>query len=470
MLSRLLKAILPVCALLLSACGPQAAAVPVPTPSALPAPSPTSQPTPPPTPSPAPPSAPAALSGPPQVADALWTANPADGSLLLIDPADNSLAVVIPTGRSPSQVAVAAGYAWALDPANGLLIQVDARTYQIVREVAFPAYQLNALAVGAGAVWLGVTERAAPRVLRPKEEDTPAGGVLRIDPASGETAGYAKSAPVTALAASDGTVWALARGPVDTPLLRIDPRSLQVRPLQLSGTADWLLADAFMAGPDGLWLYSEGFGKLYHASLEGRLYREIFLGQHSPPGQAALLQAFGSVWLAAPWGQLLRIDPASGLVNAEIELPAPATALAAAPGALWAFSPAGAAAYRIDPASSQVSAQTALGSPAAPTPAPSPTAVRRATRPCEDSPLSRLAVGMRAEAPAQPALALRLHKEAAKDSELSGYVQPGQQVLVLEGPQCNENWVWWRVKASQSGANGWAAEGDALEYWLIPVP
>lgn len=467
MLGLKINSILLLTALLLAACGPAAVIIP----TALPAPTLTINPIPISLPSPSPTTAPTVTpqSGPPHPEVALWLANEADGNLLVIDPTDNSVAVMIPTGLKPDRVLAGEGYAWALDPSNSVLIQVDLQTYALVREIRFPQQQVNALAIGAGAVWLGVTERSAPQILHPKEEYFPTGGVLRIDPSNGKMTGYAKSAPITDLSVSTDAVWALARGQVDTPLLRIDPDTLQAQAIRLSGTSDWLLEDAFTVSVNGIWLYSQGFGKIYHAAPDGRLYKQITLGQHKPLGPAALLEAYGSLWLAAPWGRILRIDPSSGATTAEIEVDSQVIRLLENSGSIWAISPSSANAYRINPTNNTISASASLGSRVQPTPVQLPTAVRRATQPCEDGPLSRLAVGMRAIAPVQPGLPIRLHKETGKDSEITGYIQPGQRVEILEGPQCMDSWVWWLVKNQVNHASGWAAEGDASEYWLIPV-
>ena len=411
-------------------------------------------------------------SGAPHPAGPLWLANPTEGTLRILDPADNSTAVVIPTGMKPDRVVMGEGSAWALDPTNDVLIQVDPQNYTIRAVVRFPGQDVSALAVGAGAVWVGVTERSSVYVLQPKEDYRPVGGVLRIDPVTGKTTGYAKVGPVLDLAFSGSSLWALIQGQVDTPLERIDPTTLTASAVSLTGTPDWLDADAFSAGSDGLWIYSSGFGRLYHTNFTGQLYATLTLGQRKPlsAGQAALREAFGSVWLAAPWGHVLRIDPATMRISADIPLNAPTNALVENSGALWALSPSTGSAYRIDPQSGAVVSSAGMGSPALPTPILTPTAVHRAYAPCEDSPLSRLKVGMFAVTPTQPALANRLHKEDFKDSDVTGYIQPGQRVAIVEGPFCNDTWVWWRVKVPASGASGWAAEGDASTYWLIPVP
>ena len=60
-------------------------------------------------------------------------------------------------------------------------------------------------------------------------------------------------------------------------------------------------------------------------------------------------------------------------------------------------------------------------------------------------------------------------KEVQLRSQVSGYIQPGQHVKILEGPDCTDYWNWWRVTVEESGATGWAAEGNDTETWLFPV-
>jgi hypothetical protein len=405
------------------------------------------------------------------VTDPLWVTNETDGNLLLIDTGNNSIAVIIPTNLNPRWVVVGEGSVWALDPDHDALIQVDPNTYAVKRVIPFPRLDVNALAVGAGSVWVGVTERAGILFLLPQEDYTPLGGVIRLDPDSGETTGYAQTGPVITLAVQPAPafLWALGRGQVDTPLLRIDPQTLAFQPLPLSGTADWPFEDAFTLTADGLWLYSSAFGKLYRAAPDGRLYSEIAVQQNKPLGPAALLPAAGDIWLAAPWAALLRIDPGQQRVVAEIPLAYPAESLAFAAGSIWAVSPLGGQVYRVDPAGDMVVAVLPLGERTRPTPRVSPTPIQRANKLCEDAPYSRLAVGLRAATPREPAVPNRIHIEPGKDAENTGFILPGQTVVVLEGPECKEGWVWWKVHNEINNVEGWVAEGDDLEYWLIPL-
>jgi hypothetical protein len=408
--------------------------------------------------------------GPPRVSDPLWVANETSGDLLLIDPSDNSIAVIIPTNLNPRWV-VAGDRIWALDPTHDALIQVDPRTYAIVRVIPFPQRDVDALAVSAEAVWVAYTARAGLLFLLPQEDYTPAGGVLRLDPRSGAITGEAQTGPVAALAVQPAPafIWALGRDPVDTRILRIDPQTLSFQPLPQTGSPAWTLDDAFALTADGLWRFSSAFGKLTHTAPDGRLFAQVDLGQHKPLAPPALLAVQGDIWLAASWPALLHYDPGQQKIAAQFTLDAPAESLFFIAGSVWAVSPLAGQVYRVDPATNTLLASIPLGERSRPTPRVSPTPIQRASKPCEDAPYSRLMVGLRAATPREPALPNRIHKEPGKDTELTGYIQPGQSVLILAGPECKEGWVWWNVRNEVNKVEGWVAEGDELEYWLIPL-
>ncbi len=399
----------------------------------------------------------------------LWVANPADGNLRLIEPVTGSVAVIIPTGMQPEQVVVGQGAAWALDKAANRLLRISLADYSIQAVIPIPQGQTDALAVGEGYVWVAITERPATNILLPSEEYRPAGGVLRIDPATSQINGYAATGPAADLAAGEGALWVLGRGTVETPLKKVDPVTLKSEPIELSGTPDWLLDDSLAVTPDSLWLYSQAFGKLYRASLGGRLYAEIALGQRKPIGPAHLKAFRGALWLASPWGSLVRIDSGANLIAGEVNLGAPISGLGESGGMLWAVSQQAGLAFRIDPLSGQVTGQAELGEKVRPTPVLTPTPILRAYLPCPDAPYSRLEVGDEAYTLKEPPLPQRLHIEPGQEKERVGWIQPGEHVRVLEGPACFERQVWWKVKALTGGWTGWAAEGDQDDYWLIPA-
>ncbi len=88
----------------------------------------------------------------------------------------------------------------------------------------------------------------------------------------------------------------------------------------------------------------------------------------------------------------------------------------------------------------------------------------------EEAYSSRLSVGMEAVVSPDPPLANRVRTTPNTSGDILGYIQPGEHVKVLEGPQCSEKWIWWKVESLTSGLTGWTSEGDQEGYWLVPVP
>lgn len=105
------------------------------------------------------------------------------------------------------------------------------------------------------------------------------------------------------------------------------------------------------------------------------------------------------------------------------------------------------------------------------TPTPGVTAVEVTPWPaCPDAVyLSRLQVGDTVAVSSNPPLANRVRSDASLDATVLGFIQPGEEALILDGPRCANAWVWWKVRANTSGLEGWTAEGDEENYWLVPL-
>lgn len=401
-------------------------------------------------------------------ADMLWLANPADGNVRLIDPISGAVAVIIPTGMQPEVVVVGEGAAWALDRQGDRVLRIDLTDFRIEAMILVPQGETNGIEVGAGYVWVGITERPSTNILLPGEEYHAAGGVVRIDPHLNQVTGYAAVGPVVDMKQSRGVLWTLARGQIETVLQRVDPSTLKFGPLDLAGMPEWQTDDCLEATDDSLWVYSQGYGRLYRFSFEGKLYAEVELGQRRPIGPAALQAGDRWVWLAAPWGSVVQVDAYNNQAIGEVSLGVPLSGVSWAGGAAWAVSALSGKAFRIDPLRHSASAPVAVGDPVLPTPVVTATAIIRASKPCEDAPYSRLAVGDYARTLKEPGLPQRLREEAGQEQERIGWIQPGERVLIQEGPACVDGWVWWKVETLTGGYVGWGAEGDEDEYWLIP--
>ncbi|OGO28415.1 MAG: hypothetical protein A2Z16_09185 [Chloroflexi bacterium RBG_16_54_18] len=122
----------------------------------------------------------------------------------------------------------------------------------------------------------------------------------------------------------------------------------------------------------------------------------------------------------------------------------------------------------------QIPSETPIPAPSdSPTPPPSSTHTpepRPTWIPCAGTYPSRLNVGDRAFVSTDPPLPNRVRTLPDPESPITGYLDVSEKIEILEGPVCSATWIWWRVRSLEKNLTGWTAEGDAENYWLVPLP
>lgn len=89
--------------------------------------------------------------------------------------------------------------------------------------------------------------------------------------------------------------------------------------------------------------------------------------------------------------------------------------------------------------------------------------------PCEGYYSSRLHVGNKAYVSYEPPLSNRVRARPTTSSTILGELRPGREILVLSGPVCADDYIWWEVSTIDGASlRGWTSEGDDRNYWLIP--
>ena len=88
---------------------------------------------------------------------------------------------------------------------------------------------------------------------------------------------------------------------------------------------------------------------------------------------------------------------------------------------------------------------------------------------CPGTYWSNLRVGDTAMVSQDPPLPNRVRQTPNKQGEVLGQIPPGENLLILDGPECANGWVWWYISAENQNLSGWTAEGDETSYWLILV-
>lgn len=87
---------------------------------------------------------------------------------------------------------------------------------------------------------------------------------------------------------------------------------------------------------------------------------------------------------------------------------------------------------------------------------------------CSNAPKIRVSVGIQARVTYNNGLALRVRTEPKISNET--YIKSipeGTRFSIIGGPQCFENYWFWKIKLSD-GTNGWVAEGDSIDYFIEP--
>jgi len=92
-------------------------------------------------------------------------------------------------------------------------------------------------------------------------------------------------------------------------------------------------------------------------------------------------------------------------------------------------------------------------------------AARAPYRPIGSCPISRLQVGDWTRVSLDPPICNRLRTEPGTDGSVMTCVDPGVTMRVIDGPVCDDGWLWWRVVTSD-GPRGWMAEGDGYSFWV----
>ena len=93
-------------------------------------------------------------------------------------------------------------------------------------------------------------------------------------------------------------------------------------------------------------------------------------------------------------------------------------------------------------------------------------------RSCPGAPQLRLTVGMQgqvaAPGPGETTSNLRVRLAPGTNAKVLGRIHSGDTFKVTDGPICTENLAWWKI-ATDSGLEGWVAEGDNNGYFIEPA-
>jgi hypothetical protein len=91
------------------------------------------------------------------------------------------------------------------------------------------------------------------------------------------------------------------------------------------------------------------------------------------------------------------------------------------------------------------------------------------TSSCPDAPPQRVQVGERAFVCTKNDRLIVRKNPKKKATEITR-IEPGTQLVIIDGPKCANKWSWWRVE-TEFGDKGWVSEGgDSIDpYYICPL-
>lgn len=90
------------------------------------------------------------------------------------------------------------------------------------------------------------------------------------------------------------------------------------------------------------------------------------------------------------------------------------------------------------------------------------------TAACLPAPTSRLILRERARVSLSDPRPLNLRSGIGTVSDVITQIPAGTVFYVLEGPECSQNYAWYRVE--YNNRTGWIAEGDSTAYFVENFP
>jgi hypothetical protein len=88
---------------------------------------------------------------------------------------------------------------------------------------------------------------------------------------------------------------------------------------------------------------------------------------------------------------------------------------------------------------------------------------------CPNAPFSGLEKGMIANINPFYLMPNNITNKPGLTNKLIGKLQIDGWATIIDGPQCADNMVWWKIE-TRSGITGWAGEGQGDEVWLTGSP
>jgi hypothetical protein len=408
--------------------------------------------------------------------NAVWFTSTVDKVLVRIDPKTHQLVGRISLPGRIGPVMYVDGDVWAvqtLDKTGTNLLKIDPTSFAVKNTIPIEYGTVTSMLSAAGSLWLGIAEPAGDAQARTPDEFRTAGGIARVDPESNTVSAYQHldSAPYD-LQVSGNTLWSLQQQEITSVFGRTDMQTLQgdTLPAATDSMDSVYRFSHFAITSDSIWAISSDQRSRYFYRLDptsAKIVSTYEAGPAQDDTPTDLAVDGTAVWLALANGRVLKIDPASGQKIAELATKPGLTRIFFGPGGVWTVSETEGLAFHIDQDAVSLISTVRVGNKPLPTATPAPRELE--IQVCNSNYPTRLEAGANATVAEEPPIPNRVRESADKNSKILGELQPGESVILLEGPTCAGGWIWWRVQSNaRTDLVGWTSEGDESGYWLVP--
>jgi hypothetical protein len=393
----------------------------------------------------------------------VWVKNVVDENIVVFNDLKMQQLMAISIHGEIGDVLDAFGAIWVSDTLNQKIYRIDRDQFVITAVIPTETLQIKSLAADDQYLWVGVQENEP----LPDVNSTPYGGALQIDPTTNTIVNYIDLlSPAVQFAFSDTRVWALVETNEFYAIKIIDLETNKISDGGLYGI--WQGHTRIYGNNQGVWIINENVpDSVQHVDYTANVLLSTIDVSRYPGVAYDMIGMDETLWILLDQGSVLRVDLVYNTILSVIPVSRYCKELFFAGNNVYSLSHNDGKVYQILADQNRLGAVSITGSrlPTA-TPTIDPNISEEPV--CDNGFVSRLAVGMTARVSEFPPYANRVRAKPEKDAEMIGSIEPGEPITILEGPECTEDWVWWKVKSIETGLIGWTAEGDKDEYWLTP--
>jgi YVTN family beta-propeller protein len=279
----------------------------------------------------------------------------AANSVAVIDPNTNNVIDDVTVGARPAEIVSGSGSVWVANLDDETVSRIDPKARRVVRTISLNV-EPTGLAAGAGGIWFAsagqnsyVNGSVVTRIR-----------LGRIDPAFDSLAGtiglrnegsFGAFGP---LATGGGAVWVTSAGGV----FRFDPASGQETRTE-TGTIYGSALSGIAVDARTAWVSDAGRNTVLRIDPTTQVVTaQVPVGN----GPSSIALGDGAVWAAdTPDDEVKRIDPATNAVTTTIKVGRSPTGIAAGAGAVWVANSGDGTVSEIDPRTDKVSRTLSVG-------------------------------------------------------------------------------------------------------------